>query len=259
MTARLAAPPRSRLADVVDDVLDYVGGEPFPALEVGPGPEGRVTRLLAQRGIHLTCLEPDERWAAALRARTGGHQHISVLNRRLEDWEPPAGQAGGFGIIYAGQSWHLVEPGVRLDRARRILRPGGVLAVSWKRVANVEDAQRRALVGVYRRHSLGPLAALTLDDPDRPGRDVAARAEIRAAADFTDHAVLSHRTSAVLTKADYLARLDAIPAYRAVPAKPRTELWAGLASVFDRFGTDLVLDYVDEFFLARYTGRAGGQ
>lgn len=259
MTAQLAAPPRSRLADVVDDVLGHVGGEASPALEVGPGPEGRVTRLFAERGIRLTCLEPDERWAAALRARTRDHEHISVLSRRLEDWEPPAGQAGGFGIIYAGQSWHLVEPGVRLHRARRILRPGGVLAVSWKRVANVEDPLRRALVEMYRRHSLGRLAALTLDDPDRPGRDVAARAEIRAAAGFTDHTVLSHRTSAVLTKADYLARLDAIPAYAGVPAKPRTELRAGLASVFNRFGTDLVLDYADEFFLARYTGPAGGQ
>jgi SAM-dependent methyltransferase len=259
MTAGVAAPSRSRLGSVLDDLLDYLGGEPSPALEVGPGPEGRMTPLLAQRGIRLTCLEPDERWAAALGARTRDHTSISVLNLRLEDWEPPAESAHRFGILYAGQSWHLVEPGVRLQRARQILRPGGVLAVSWKRVANTDDPLRQALVQEYRRHSLGRLAALTLDDPDRPGRDVAARTELRAAADFTDHTVLAHRTPVAVSKADYLARLDAIPAYRAVPTKPRASLAAGLSSVFDGFGSDLVLDFVEEFFLARHTGRPGGQ
>lgn len=245
--------------DVVDDLLDYVGGEASPALEIGPGPDGQMTRLLAQRGIRLTCLEPDEHWAAALAARIHEHASITILNLRLEDWEPPASAASRFGLIYAGQSWHLVEPGLRLQRARQILRPGGVLAVSWKRVANLDDPLRLALVQMHRQHGLGRLAALTLDDPDRPGRDVAARTELRAAADFTDHAVLGHHTSVVLTKLEYLARLDAMPAYQAIPTRARTALAAGLESVFDRFAADLVLDFIDEFFLARYAGRRGGE
>jgi SAM-dependent methyltransferase len=67
----------------------------------------------------------------------------------FETWEP-AGQPSQFDLVCSAQAWHWVDPGVRLHKAHRLLRPGGWLALWWNRAAGNGSPLRRAFDDVYR-------------------------------------------------------------------------------------------------------------
>src|SRR5687768_1887534 len=58
-------------AELVDLVLAHAVGPVQRALEIGAG-TGKATRLFAERGIHVTAVEPDAGMRAVLRADTSG-------------------------------------------------------------------------------------------------------------------------------------------------------------------------------------------
>jgi SAM-dependent methyltransferase len=97
------------------------------ALEVGPGP-GLTTDRLAGLVPRLTALEIDTRLAAGLRARLAG-SNVTVVEGDATVM-PFAG--GEFSSVVSFTMLHHIPSAVLQDRllaeARRVLRPGGVLA-----------------------------------------------------------------------------------------------------------------------------------
>src|ERR1700692_2225964 len=89
--------------ELVDDILNYAGPV-GRALEVGAG-TGKATVAFAERGVSLTCLEPDPRMAAALVRQTSTFPSVSVIETSFESWEP----SERFDLLFAAQSWHWVD------------------------------------------------------------------------------------------------------------------------------------------------------
>ena len=95
-------------------------------LEIGPG-TGLATRQLLSQGAAVTGVEPNPTLAAfLLRALPDTDLEMEVAS--LEDARLPE---GGFDIAVAATSFHWVDPRVGPDKLRRILRPGGWLAIWW--------------------------------------------------------------------------------------------------------------------------------
>jgi SAM-dependent methyltransferase len=93
-------------------------------LEVGCA-TGKATLPLAQRGFHITGLEPGAALAAAARANLAGFD-VEVVEARFEDWTP-VGEP--FAMVFAATAWHWVDPTVRYRKAADVLEPRGHLAV----------------------------------------------------------------------------------------------------------------------------------
>jgi SAM-dependent methyltransferase len=110
-------------------------------LDVGCG-TGIAARQFQAIGCRVLGVEPDARMADL--ARRGG---VEAEVATFEAWESAGRQ---FDAVIAGQAWHWVDPIAGADKAARVLRPGGRLAVFWN-VFQLPADVGEAFTAVYRR------------------------------------------------------------------------------------------------------------
>ena len=109
-----------------DALVETAGLEPGDRLvEVGCA-TGKATLPLARRGMGITCVELGPALAAVARRTLADFPHVEVVESAFEAWDAPA---GGYDLVFAATAWHWLDPAVRYQRAWRLLRPGGHLAI----------------------------------------------------------------------------------------------------------------------------------
>jgi SAM-dependent methyltransferase len=107
-------------------VLDLAsrGTGPGPILDVGCGSGPFLAFARARGWTDLTGLEPSARAAAAARAASGA----TIVEAALDDAELPESRYAVVSLWDVIE--HLREPRQALDRVARLLRPGGMVAIS---------------------------------------------------------------------------------------------------------------------------------
>ncbi|MFD6228625.1 class I SAM-dependent methyltransferase [Streptomyces sp. NPDC060232] len=109
------------------DAVEELAGRPLVGArvaDVGAG-TGMATALLHERGAEVVAVEPGDGMAAQLRR---AHAGIPVV-RGDGDRLPLA--TGAFDLLTYAQAWHWTDPAHSVPEARRVLRPGGALAIWW--------------------------------------------------------------------------------------------------------------------------------
>src|SRR5699024_8174196 len=106
----------------VELVDRLVSLDPGWTVDVGCG-TGKVAVALAERGLRVVGVEPDERMAAV--ARQLG---VDVDVAGFEEWK---GRGHQFDLITSGHAWHWIDPAVGLPKAAALLRGGGAIEVFW--------------------------------------------------------------------------------------------------------------------------------
>jgi SAM-dependent methyltransferase len=111
-------------AEAIDAVLEGLG-EPasLAAADVGAG-TGISARLLADRGVRVVAVEPN----GAMRAAALAHPRVTWRDGRAEATGLPGASVD---LVLCAQAFHWFEPEPTLREFRRILRPGGRLALVW--------------------------------------------------------------------------------------------------------------------------------
>ncbi|AWF98504.1 class I SAM-dependent methyltransferase [Clavibacter michiganensis] len=99
-------------------------------VDLGAG-TGKLTRLLAARGLAVTAVEPDAGMRQVLQAASPG-----VDVRAGSGEEIPVGDGEEDAVLVA-QAWHWMDAGAAAREAPRVLRPGGRLGM----VGNVMDVE----------------------------------------------------------------------------------------------------------------------
>ncbi|MCT9091370.1 class I SAM-dependent methyltransferase [Streptomyces sp. ASQP_92] len=117
------------------DTLEELAGRPLRnarVADIGAG-TGIASALLHERGARVTAVEPGEGMAAQFRRSNPEIPLVRGDGNRL----PLATSSADF-LTYA-QAWHWTDPAEAGPEARRVLRPGGALALWW----NVTDHSAR--------------------------------------------------------------------------------------------------------------------
>ncbi|ALV37699.1 class I SAM-dependent methyltransferase [Streptomyces sp. CdTB01] len=94
-------------------------------LEIGPG-TGQLTLPVAELGCHVTAVELGDAMAAVARRRLREHPRAEVRVAEFESWPLPEEP---FDLVVCATAFHWIDPGVRMVKAARALRPGGRLAL----------------------------------------------------------------------------------------------------------------------------------
>ncbi|OKK19148.1 methyltransferase [Streptomyces sp. CB00455] len=109
------------------DAVEELTGRPLAGsrvADIGAG-TGIATELLHARGAEVVAVEPGDGMAAEFRRSHPGIPLVRGDGDRL----PLAG--GAFDLLTYAQAWHWTDPARSVPEARRVLRPGGALAIWW--------------------------------------------------------------------------------------------------------------------------------
>jgi SAM-dependent methyltransferase len=125
--AELYDKARPDYPETIFDDLFAIGGLASDAavLELGCG-TGQATRHFARRGCRVVCIELGENLATVARRNLEPFPRVEVITAAFESWEP---RESVFDVVFASSSWHWLDPDVRYNKAARVLKPGGVLAI----------------------------------------------------------------------------------------------------------------------------------
>lgn len=98
-------------------------------LEIGPG-NGLATRSLAQIGASpITLVESDQRFSGLLEGLTDAHGDPCQIS--YASFEAASLPARSFDLVVAATSFHWLEPGVRVEKLARLVKPRGIVALMW--------------------------------------------------------------------------------------------------------------------------------
>ena len=118
---------RQGYPDEIVDVALARGGLEAGArvLEVGCG-TGKLTELLAARGLEVDAVDPGEAMIAAARSRIRDAPNVRFHHGRFEDVALPE---DAFDAVFSATAFHWVEPEVGWAKAAAHLRDRGLLAL----------------------------------------------------------------------------------------------------------------------------------
>jgi SAM-dependent methyltransferase len=230
-----ARPPYPR--EAVEHVLGLVDAR--SAVEVGAG-TGKATEAFARHGLEITCLEPSSEMAALLDAKA--LPGVTVVVATFEEWEDPSPHS--YDLAYAAQAWHWVDRAVAYDKARSVLRPGGVLTLMW----NIPADRYSMFEEVYSAHAPHLLAESDDRIKRRDGHDWL---EDMAAAGLTGLERFTRHWSAELTARAYRDLYSTYSDHMMLPEPARTALLDGLESTVGERGGRAIVEYRTEVFSGR--------
>ncbi|WP_010500808.1 class I SAM-dependent methyltransferase [Paenibacillus elgii] len=118
------------------------------AVDLGAG-TGSFSRLLASRGAAVTGVEPSaEMIGEALRIADGSDSSVVYVQAPAEATELPAGL---FDLVTAARAWHWFDRQQTVSEVRRLLKPGGFLAVVDSVILAAESEAARTTFELIRR------------------------------------------------------------------------------------------------------------
>ena len=236
-------------AELVDDVLRFTGidVERLRALEVGAG-TGKATVAFAARGIEILALEPHPEMAAVAVRNCRPFPRARIAPQTFEEWPL---ETDAFGLVFAAQSFHWVDPAVRWVKAAQALQTGGTLALMGHQVRWRGEELRDELEDVY-QHLAPDLLAHNPGFPGLRERDDAGLGdEITASGWFGAVTPRTYVWSAQLSADSFLNLLATQSDHRLLAGTTRARLFDGLRGVIAAHGGEVTVPNITTLTLAR--------
>jgi SAM-dependent methyltransferase len=95
-------------------------------LEIGCG-AGQATERLVEANYRIVGVELGANLAEHTRRRFAGYPELAVVNTPFEEFDT----GDRFDMIFSASAFHWIDPERGYSLARRLLRPGGWLALCW--------------------------------------------------------------------------------------------------------------------------------
>jgi len=233
---------------VFDRILAHADCQHAPAdiLEIGTG-TGKATRVFAELGHRLLCLEPGPNLARFAREQFAALPNVVVEQVSFEHWTPGDRR---FDIAFVAQAFHWLDPDLRLDKLASVLRPGGTVAVFGHSSTMAPSQLGEAIQTAYRVHA----PALEQRDNARlwySSRQSPVWAELNASPRFGDLDFHAFEWARDLSPEAFCELLATYSDHATLPTEQRRVLLEALAEAVRQNGGVARIEYTTALFLAR--------
>ncbi len=212
-------------------------------LEVGPG-TGKATRLFAERGYRIQCIEPGANLAAKAADNLKAFPQVQFEICRFEDWQETPGQ---YDVATSAQAWHWVPKETGYAKAARTLKPAGSIGLFWNLYPGMEGELKDELDRIYQEVTPGLLTPITpMEDTIRERGSA-----IEASGFFGPVTIRRFPWSVCYTTRQYQGLLNTYSDHLALPLGVRQRLYQAVGEAFERHGGCLDRPYVAVLFMAQ--------
>jgi SAM-dependent methyltransferase len=228
---------------LIEALLAQAGLRP-PArlLEVGGG-TGKATRLFAERGFAIHCLEPGPNLAAYAAQDLRDYPRVTFETVTLEQW---ATCPATYDLVFSAQAFHWVSKAVGYPKAAQALKPGGHLALFWNMYPDPQGPLFAALDAVYQAR-----APEIAKRPPPYDELIAQRAhDIQVSGCFGPVTISRFPWSATYNAQQYIGLLGTYSDHLRLPEAQRQNLYEGIAAVIDAHGGVIEKPYVAVLYVA---------
>ncbi|WP_294002573.1 class I SAM-dependent methyltransferase [Streptomyces sp.] len=237
-------------AALVEELVGVTGAGPgVRVLEIAPG-TGKLTVDLAASGCSITGVEIGPGMAAVARRQLSAFPGVDVVVAAFEQWELPPEP---FDAVVCATAFHWIDPAVRLPKAARALRPGGLLGVvATHHVAGGTEDFFAEVQECYERWDPATPPGLRQTRESDLATDTT---EFTGSPYFTDVAVHGHAQEITYSTRQYLDVLLTYSNHRALPETARNGLLSGIRELIDsRYGGVVTKRYWHELVTAVRVG-----
>jgi SAM-dependent methyltransferase len=233
--------------ELFDDLAELAGlGEGSRVLEVGCG-TGQGTLPLARCGCSIVCVELGEGLAAAARRNLAGFPQVEVVQANFETWEPAH---GGFDAVVAFTAFHWVDPELRYEKAARLLREDGALAIAGS--LHVRRPGGDTFWAEVQEDYDAIVPSPDNEPPPFPEEIESLRDEIEASGRFDYVAWRTYLWDHEYTADEYISLLDTYSGHRALDDRRRAALYDRIRRRIEaRPGGRVVKTYITMLNVAR--------
>jgi hypothetical protein len=141
-----------------------------------------------------------------------------------------------------------VDPVIGIPKARRILAPGGLIAVWWNRARVVPGDLSEQFAAIYARYAPG------LVDPGRPDQPWtstgAAATGFRESGLFAEPEIRVYPSECRMTATEYVEYLSTLSASTEIQPEPRRAVFAAVAEAIERGGGSIPVAFQTELVRA---------
>jgi SAM-dependent methyltransferase len=230
--------------ELVDSVISMAGLQPDSRLlEIGSG-TGKATRLFAQRGFAIHCLEPGQNLAAVAAQKLKPYPQVTFEAARFEAW--PESQSS-FDLVFSAQAFHWVPKDIGYAKAARLLKEKRYIALFWNMYPPLTGDIEPELAKVYQEQAPEMVRPNTYVEELIQAREL----ELRDSGYFEHLEVKKFPWSARYDTRRYLGLLNTYSDHLRLTEERRAGLFAGLAEVIDRHGGYIERPYLAILYLAQ--------
>jgi SAM-dependent methyltransferase len=211
-------------------------------LEIGSG-TGKATRLFAQRGYAVHCIEPGANLAAVAARNLKTYPQITFEITRFEQWQE---RLASYDLILSAQAFHWVPSEIGYPKAARALKPGGSLALFWNMHADLSGQITAELENIYQK------IAPELDNPQNGIEETIQERseEISQSGCFGPLTIRRFPWSCVYQTSEYIGLLNTYSDHIRLPAQTRRRLCEEIATVIDTHGGSIEREYLAVLYFA---------
>ena len=114
--------------ELVESVLSITHIRPIGRiLEIGSG-TSNATRLFAEKGFEIHCIEPGENLNRVAMRSLKGITRVTFEQVRFEEWN---GGSNLFDLVISAQAFHWIDPDIGYRKAASALMADGHIALFW--------------------------------------------------------------------------------------------------------------------------------
>jgi len=229
---------------LIEAIIDRTGIDGGSSLlEIGSG-TGKATRMLAERGFQVHCIEPGANLIRVAERHLERYPRVTFENTTLEKWEI---SENTFDVVFSASAFHWVSKETGYSRVDRALKEGGYLALFWNNSDNshtdlcieINRVYDRCVPEMQRDHNSAQYHIQQRED------------ELKGCGLFDYLMTARYPWQRRYTTEQYIGMLNTHSSHLSLPEEKRKCLYQGIEEVIDRHAGVMVKSYLAVLYLAQ--------